>query len=67
MFVVGDAAAMAAKVDGIVVILRLDETTAETVKGVEGFLARVPARALGVVVNGVPRGSKGGSDRYPEY
>ena len=66
MFVVGDAAALAAKVDGIIVILRLDETTADTVKGVEDFLARVPARALGIVVNGVPRDSKGGSYRYPE-
>ena len=67
MFVVGDAAAMAAKVDGIVVILRLDETTAETVKGVEDFLDRVPARALGVVVNGVPRGSNDNSYGRPGY
>ena len=67
MFVVGDAAALAAKVDGIIVILRLDETTTDTVKDVEDFLARVPARALGIVVNGVPRRTKGGSHRYPEY
>ena len=64
MFVVGDAAAMAAKVDGIIVVLRLGETTAESVKSVEDFLARVPARALGIVVSGVPRSSKGNSYRY---
>ena len=59
MFAVGDAAAMAAGVDGIIVILRLDETTADTVASVEEFLTRVPTRALGIVVTGVPRGSKG--------
>ena len=64
MLVVGDAAAMAARVDGIIVVLRLAETTADTVKNVEDFLERVPARALGIVVSGVPRRSKGNSYRY---
>jgi Mrp family chromosome partitioning ATPase/capsular polysaccharide biosynthesis protein len=67
MFAVGDAAAMADKVDGIIVILRLDETTADTLKNVEDFFRRVPTRALGLVVSGVPRGSKGKYYRYQEY
>jgi Mrp family chromosome partitioning ATPase len=64
MFAVGDTAAMAAWVDGIIVVLRLDETTADTVKSVEDFFKRVPARALGIVVTGVPRGSKSKYYRY---
>jgi polysaccharide biosynthesis transport protein len=59
MFAVGDAAAMADKVDGIMVILRLEETTADTLKSIEDFFTRVPTRALGLVVSGVPRGSRG--------
>jgi succinoglycan biosynthesis transport protein ExoP len=64
MFAVGDAAAMAACVDGIIVILRLDETTADTVESVEEFFKRVPTRALGIVVTGVPRGSNSSYYRY---
>lgn len=64
MFAVGDAAAMADKVDGIVVVLRLGETTADTLKSVEDFFKRVPTRALGLVVTGVPRGSR---SKYYHY
>jgi len=67
MFAVGDAAALAAHVDGIMVILRLDQTTTDTIKGVEDFFTRVPARPLGVVVTGVPRSAKGKYYRYQEY
>jgi len=67
MFTVGDAAAMAALVDGIIVLLRLQQTTADTVKDVEEFFARVPAKALGIVVTGVPRSGKGKYSRYQEY
>lgn len=67
MFAVGDAAAMAALVDGIIVVLRLEQTTADTVKNVEEFFTRVPAKALGIVVTGVPRSGKGRYSRYQEY
>jgi polysaccharide biosynthesis transport protein len=67
MFAVGDAAALAARVDGIIVILRLDQTTADTIKEVEDFFTRVSARPLGVVITGVPRGAKGKYYRYQEY
>ena len=67
MFAVGDAAALAAHVDGIIVILRLDQTTADTIKTVEDFFTRVPARPLGIVVTGVPRSAKGKYYRYQEY
>lgn len=68
MFAVGDAAALAAHVDGVIVILRLPQTTGDTIKGVEDFFTRVPTRSLGVVVSGVPRGAKGGKYyRYQEY
>jgi len=67
MFAVGDAAAMAAMVDGIIVILRLPETTADIVKRVEEFFSRVTARPIGIVVTGVPRGGRGKYYRYDEY
>jgi len=67
MFAVGDAAAMADKVDGVIVVLRLDETTADTIKDIGDFFKRVPTRALGLVVSGVPRVSKGQYHRSHEY
>jgi len=67
MFAVGDAAAMADKVDGVIVVLRLEETTADMLKSVEDFFKRVPTRPLGLVVSGVPRGSKGKYYRYQGY
>jgi len=67
MFAVGDAAAMADKVDGIIVVLRLEETTADTLKSVEDFFRRAPTRALGLVVSGVPRESKGEYYRNQKY
>jgi len=59
MFAVGDTAAMAPWVDGLLVVLRLEETTADTIRHVEDFLARTPTRALGVVITGVHRPSRG--------
>jgi receptor protein-tyrosine kinase len=67
MFAVGDAAAMAPNVDGMVLVLRLGETTGDTVKSVEGFFAQTPTRALGIVVTGTPRRGKGRYSQYGEY
>jgi len=67
MFAVGDAAALAAHVDGVIVIMRLGQTTADTVKDVEDFFNRVPAHSLGIVVTGVPPETKGKYYRYDEY
>jgi Mrp family chromosome partitioning ATPase len=58
MFAVGDAAAMASWVDGLLVVLHLDDTTAETLKRVEDFFTRTPAKALGIVVTGVHHSGK---------
>jgi len=59
MFAVGDAAAMASWVDGLIVVLHLKDTTADTIKRVEDFFTRTPTPALGVVVTGVRRTAKG--------
>jgi receptor protein-tyrosine kinase len=67
MFAVGDAAAMAGKVDGLIVVLKLNETTRETLRAVQELLDRLPSRTLGFVVTGVPRGSKGRFYRYEDY
>ena len=67
MFVVGDASALAGRVDGIVVVLRYDQTTANTLNAVADFVQRVPTRTLGVVVTAAPRKTRGGAYRYAEY
>jgi Mrp family chromosome partitioning ATPase len=67
MFAVGDAAAMASKIDGVVAVLRLDQTTHDTLREVETFLSRTTARTLGIVVTGVPRSSKSKYYRYDQY
>ena len=67
MFVVGDAATMAGKVDGVIVILRFNETTTGTLAAVDEFVKRIPARTLGVVVTGVPQRAHGRSYRYDAY
>ena len=67
MFVVGDAAALAGKVDGIIVVLRFDQTSTQTLSGVTEFVKRVPARTLGVVVTGAPPRARGRSYRYDAY
>ncbi len=59
MFAVGDAAAMASWADGLLVVLRLDQTSAETLAQVKDFFSRTPTRPLGVIVTGVRRGDKG--------
>jgi receptor protein-tyrosine kinase len=66
MLAVGDAAAIAGKVDGVIVIVRLDETTRDMVSQVNTFLERVPSRALGIVVAGASR-SKRESYYYSGY
>jgi polysaccharide biosynthesis transport protein len=58
MFAVGDAAAMGAMVDGIIVVTRLSETTAQTIRAVEDFFSRVRTKPVGIVVTGVPRSGK---------
>jgi len=67
MFAVGDATALAASVDGVIVIVRLGQTTADTVKDVEDFFDRVPARSLGIVVTGVSGEARGKYYRYEKY
>jgi succinoglycan biosynthesis transport protein ExoP len=67
MFVVGDAATLAGRVDGVIVILRFNETTTGTLAAVDEFVKRIPARTLGVVVTGVPQRAHGRSYHYDAY
>jgi polysaccharide biosynthesis transport protein len=67
MFVVGDAAALAGKVDGVIIVLRFAQTSTHTLTGVTEFAKRVPARTLGVVVTGAPPRARGRSYRYDAY
>ncbi len=62
-FLVSDASVLAAKVDGVLVVMRPEHTRKELVAGMKEQLNRVGARVLGVVLNRVT--SK--SDIYTSY
>jgi capsular polysaccharide biosynthesis protein/Mrp family chromosome partitioning ATPase len=66
LLAVGDAATMAGRVDGLLVIVSLEGTTRRMMSDVGGLLSRVPARTLGLVVTGVTRGKRE-TQRYSGY
>lgn len=63
---VSDGCAVAAKVDGVVLVLRLSGRARPTAERVRQSLVDVEANVVGVVVNAVGKGAKGGykSDDY---
>jgi len=67
MLAVGDAAAIAGKVDGVIVMIRVEETTRHQIAEVERFLDRVPARSLGLVAAGVSKTDRKTYAHYHEY
>ena len=67
MLLVGDAATLAGKVDGVLIVLRLEQTTRDSVASIDDFVRRVPARTLGLVVTGVRRSTGSSNYRYDEY
>lgn len=71
-FIVADAAILAARVDGVVLVVRPGRTTEQAVKAMLEQLERAGAHLLGVVINRAPRrgGSYYGSYRHyyaPQY
>jgi polysaccharide biosynthesis transport protein len=66
-FLVADAAILAARVDGVVLVVRPGRTTGEAMKAMLEQLRRADARVLGIVVNRIPR--RGGSyyGAYRQY
>jgi polysaccharide biosynthesis transport protein len=66
-FLVADAAILAARVDGVVLVVRPGRTTGEAMKAMLEQLERAGARVLGIVVNRIPR--RGGSyyGAYRQY
>jgi polysaccharide biosynthesis transport protein len=67
LLAVGDASALAGWVDGVVVVLLMQDVTRPMVASVEAFLDRVPARTLGLVVTGAPRRASGRGEKYTAY
>jgi capsular polysaccharide biosynthesis protein/Mrp family chromosome partitioning ATPase len=53
LFAVGDATALAGRVDGVLVIVNLESTTRDMIRQIEEFFARIPARKMGLVVTGI--------------
>ena len=67
LLAVGDATALASIVDGVIIVVRLGQTTREMIRHVEDFVSRVPARRMGIVVTGVSRAAGGETYRYNAY
>ena len=63
-FVVSDPVILAAKVDGVIIVLQPDRTNAETVKAMVEQLNRANSRVVGIVLNRIP--CKQGL-HYPDY
>jgi non-specific protein-tyrosine kinase len=55
--IVADPARLAAQVDGVLLVVRLGRTKAEALLAAVDQLERAGARVLGLVLNGVPRGT----------
>ncbi len=54
-FVVSDAAILAAKVDGVIIVLQPNRTNAETMQAMVEQLNRANTRVVGIVLNRIPR------------
>jgi capsular polysaccharide biosynthesis protein/Mrp family chromosome partitioning ATPase len=67
LFAVGDATALAGRVDGVLVIVNLESTTRDMIRQIEEFFARIPARKMGLVVTGIaPSARSRGHNTYYE-
>jgi tyrosine-protein kinase len=66
MLAVGDAVAMGGVVDGVIVLVKLEDTTRRMLTEIAQFLERIPARSIGLVVSGVTHSGRD-SYRYSGY
>jgi capsular exopolysaccharide synthesis family protein len=69
-FVVADAAVLAARVDGVLMVIRAGQTREATLKVMVDQIARSGARVIGVALNRIPRKSApyfGGHPYYSYY
>jgi Mrp family chromosome partitioning ATPase/capsular polysaccharide biosynthesis protein len=62
---VGDAAALATKVDGVIIIMKMGEVTKAMLRDTAEFLEPLPCRKLGVVVTNIS--TEGGPYSYHYY
>jgi capsular exopolysaccharide synthesis family protein len=56
---VGDTLSMLPKVDGVILCVRIGQTTRDEAKAARAAMDRMPARPTGLVVTGVPHGTEG--------
>jgi polysaccharide biosynthesis transport protein len=66
-FIVADAAILASKVDGVIIVIRPGRSTAEATKAMLEQLDRAGARVVGVVVNRIPRSGGSYYGAYRHY
>jgi polysaccharide biosynthesis transport protein len=66
--VVADAAILASKVDGVVIVIRPGQTREDVAKAMMNQMKRAGANIIGVVLNRIPRGGmEGYYSGYPVY
>ncbi|MFA5800893.1 MAG: Wzz/FepE/Etk N-terminal domain-containing protein [Thermoleophilia bacterium] len=65
--IVGDAASLATKVDGVLIVVRLAKTAKKSLNTFQDFFNNVPCNVLGIVVtDSNAKGSYGGKNSYYE-
>lgn len=64
---VGDAASMASKVDGVIVIVRLAETSKKSIGLINHFIETVPSCVMGVVVTNASADKSGYGYKYSDF
>ncbi len=64
--VVGDAASMASRVDGVVLVVMLEKTAKKSLKTMQAFIDTVPCKVLGMIATGSRTGRSQRRNSYYE-
>ncbi len=64
---VGDAASLASKVDGVIIVAKLEKTTKKSIDLMNNFINSVPSTVLGIVVTNTGSRSGAYTSMYGDY
>ncbi|MHB9054421.1 MAG: tyrosine-protein kinase domain-containing protein [Thermoleophilia bacterium] len=65
--VVGDAASLASKVDGVIIVVNLAKTNKKSLDLMNNFIVSIPSKVLGLVVTNSDSNSHGYASMYGDY
>ena len=65
--VVGDAASLASKVDGVIIVVKLSKTNKKSTELINNFINSIPSKVLGLVVTNSDSGSRGYTSINGDY